>query len=503
LVSNDRINWKKIIDLQPEAIAMVPIILAEPVFARFLRLVLTLDLSDYTKATIWELKVYDRFGPFGKAEKMLANQKTMRERIGVNGFWGWGFNTFSDNIPPTQGADKYFKVGNLARSYHNMNWDIIKPGDKANYDEMEKKGTNVHDWLNWDREYSDWKKAGFKIDASIQFQQLTVPETLWKNPIENAYQYGYEFADHFGNKHDLIDLVEIGNEPWDYPEGFYNQILEGMANGIKAAKSKIQVYPAAFQATFKAYERHEYDNYIGSKLNLTVLKNLDGLNGHFYSHTFNEKGNRISVNPEDPRSDLLGIRNLSKFRNINLPGKPLIITEFGYDSDGGDESCDHQECVTENQQAAWGLRAALMLLRNNADAVYWYFFANENRNSMLHSRSGLCSSANKSFIPKKSYRVFSEFQELLGNCTLKEILIESPEYYCYLFEDQMNKNKFAVIWSISKNNPDERIAIKYLFPSVPVSINYLDDNLSWLPLNADNQEIELFINGFPTVVQLK
>ena len=503
LISNDHKNWTKIIDLHPDAIAMVPIVLAEPVYARFLRLVHTLDLSDYGKATIWELKVYDRFGPFGRTEKMIVNSKTMRDRIGVNGFWGWGFNTYSDNIPLSQGADKYFKIGNLARSYHNMVWDIIKPGDKTNFDEMKNKGTNVHDWLNWDREYSVWKKAGFKIDASIQFQQVTVHDSLWKSPFDNAYQYGFEFADHFGNKNNFIELIEVGNEPWDYPDGFYSQILDGMSNGIKAANSSIKVYPAAFQATFKAYEKYEYDNYIGSKLNSSVLKNLDGLNGHFYSHTFDEKGNRMSVNPEDPRSDLLGIRNLNKFRNVNLPGKPLIITEFGYDSDGGGEMCDHQECVTEDQQAAWGLRAALLLLRNNADAVYWYFFANENRNSVLHSRSGLCSSASKSFEPKKSYRIFAEFQELLGDCILKEVISETPELFCYLFVNQSTKTTFAVIWSISNNNPVERKMIKYNFPSEPVAVNYLDDNLRWILLSANKREIDLEINGFPLVIQLK
>ncbi|NOU46631.1 MAG: discoidin domain-containing protein [Bacteroidales bacterium] len=503
LVSSDHKKWRKIIDLQPQAIAMLPIVLETPVMARYLRVVHTLDLSEYGKAMVWELKVYDRFGPYGKAEQMAVNTTTMHDRIGVNGFWGWGFNTYADNIPSMQGADKYQKIGNLARSYHNLNWDIIKPGDKANYDLMATKGTNVNDWLNWDREYLTWKKAGFLIDACIQFQQITVADTLWKRPYDNAYQYGFEFANHFGNKLQLIDIVEVGNEPWDYPAGFYNQVLSGMAAGIKDTRSKIKVFPAAFQATFKASEKYEYDNYIGSKLDANSLKNLDGLNGHFYSHTFDEQGNRISVSPEDPRSELLGIRNLSKFRDVNSPNKPLIITEFGYDSDGGGESCDHQECVTENQQAAWGLRAALLLLRNNADAVYWYFFANENRNSVLHSRSGLCSSVDKTFIPKKSFMVFAEFQQLLGDCVLSKILSEEPDHYCYLFENLSDNTKYAVIWTINNNDPSVKSGITYSFPTEAIGINYLDDETGWLLISKPKREQEFFVNGFPTVIRLK
>jgi len=503
-VSTDHKNWEKIIELQPQAIAIVPIVLNSTVQARFLRLVHTLDLSDNGKAMVWELKVYDRYGPYGEAEPLLVNLNTMHNRIGLNGFWGWGFNTNSENIPLMQGADKYHQIGNLARSYHNMNWDIVKPGNDAHYDAMDINGTTVHNWLNWDKEYSNWKNAGFLIDASIQFQQVTMADTCWKRPFEDAYKYGFAYADHFGNKMQLIDRVEVGNEPWDYPAGFYNQILLGMATGLKDAKSSIKVFPAAFQATFRAYEKYEYDNYIGSKLDSKSLEKLDGLNGHFYSHTFDEQGIRISVSPEDQRSELLGIRNLSKFRNVNLPNKPLIITEFGYDSDGGGESCDHQECVTESQQAAWGLRAALLLLRNNADAVYWYYFANENRNSVLHARSGLCSSASQSFIPKKSFLVFAEFQQLLGDCILKRILAETPAFYCYLFENQLNKSTFAVIWAINNDNPKIITRIKFTFPSEATAIQYLDDDtIEWLPFSSSKREQTFPINGFPAIVKLK
>lgn len=502
-ISSDRKTWETVANLQPKAISMVPVVLESEVQSQYLRLVHTLNLSDYGKSMIWELKVYDKYGPFGKSEQMALNNKTMRDRIGINGFWGWGFNTYSDNIPIGQGSEKYFKMGNLARSYHNMIWDITKPGESAGYETMKTKGTTAKDWLDWGREYADWKDAGFTIDASIQFQQSTITDSMWKNPFNDSFKYGFEFGSYFGNKTKLIDIVEVGNEPWDYQDELYNRILLGIVSGIKASKSNMQVFPAAFQATFRPNENLESNNYIGSKLDASTLKMIDGINGHFYSHTFNENGMRISVNPENPRSELLGVRNLSNFRNVNLPGKPLIITEFGYDSNGGGEDCDHLECVTENQQAAWGLRAALLLLRNNADIVYWYFFANENRNSVLHSRSGLCSSANTSFQEKISFKVFAEFQEIVGNCILKEVLNEDQQYYSYLFENQTDGSKYIVMWSIKNNDPLVKTNIKYTFPSEPIRINYLDDEKYWIDFTSYNRTQSLSVNGFPSIIQLK
>ena len=501
--SNDRSNWKTVCSLSPYIIPLLPIVLNDPLNARYLRLTHTLTLEPYAKANIWEIKVYDRFGPFGKPQNMAPNKLTMRNRIGVNGFWGWGFNTYDDILPEGHGSAHFFKIGNLARSYHNLDWDIPKPGLDPEYEKMSVNGTKSKEWLNWDREYKSWKNTGFSIDATIQFNQDMVPETSWKDPYHDSYRYAIAFSKHFGITNKLIDYVEIGNEPWDYPQGLYKTILDGMSEGFKSTDSHIKILPAAFQACFRQFESGESDNYIGGKISINALNRLDGLNGHCYSHCFSEDGKRQSVAPEDPRSDLLNIRNLVRFRDRNLPQKPVFITEFGYDSDGGGESCEHNECVSENQQSAWGLRATLLLLRNNAEAVYWYFFANENRNSVLHSRSGLCSSSAVGFIEKKSFKVFEQFQLLLGECYLKEIVSESNYYYLYLFENESTKQQYALIWTINNSDPSIFSDISCTFPSKALSINYLDDETEWIGLQNQSISSSIHINGFPAVVRLQ
>jgi hypothetical protein len=64
------------------------------------------------------------------------------------------------------------------------------------------------------------------IDASIQFGNSSWPQSIWPDPYNNAYTYGKNFASNFGPSHkNLITLVEVGNEPWDYNADFYVQVI--------------------------------------------------------------------------------------------------------------------------------------------------------------------------------------------------------------------------------------------------------------------------------------
>ena len=102
-----------------------------------------------------------------------------------------------------------------------------------------------------------------------------------------------------------------------------------------------------------------------------------------------------------------------------------------------------------------------------------------------------------------SFHVFAEFQQLLGDCVLKEVLNESPEIYCYLFENKYDKSLFAVIWSTTDLNPEIKTKIRYRFSSEVIAINYLDDNEDWIETEKPNREQDVFINGFPAIVRLK
>lgn len=505
-LSNDGIVWTSVANLNPRAIPLVPVILMQPMMARYLRLVHYLDLIDYTKAAIWEVKVYDRYGPFGPPPVFERNPKTIGERLGINGLWGWGYNTYSDNLPAGQGPALFNQVATLGRNYHNLLWDINTPAETIDYQSMAQgNGTKVNWWLNWDREYACWKKFGLQTSATIMFQEKTVPSASWTDPFQNAYEYGKNFAHHFGseNGNGLVSMIEAGNEPWDYPQGFYAKILKGMAKGVKDGDLKMKVIPAALQATFVMNDGHEDNNYIGSNLPQDAIAELDGLNAHFYSHCYDREGVRVTVNPEDPRSALLGTRNMIRFRDTNMPGKPVYVTEYGIECQGAGEDCSHSECVSENQQAAWGIRAALILMRNNADAVYWYFFANEYTASALHTRSGLTGSVNTSFLPKASFFAFKHLLATLGDCTFEQVLAENEQVYAYFFSTKSSDRKYLVAWVPKGGDPAAVQNTSVSLPFIPKEMAYLDGSptLQWIPFNTSTKQQNINLKGYPVLIK--
>lgn len=505
-LSDNGKSWQTAASLQPQAIPFMPVMLPEPVQTRYLRIRFDLKAEDYGKALLWEIKVYDRFGPYGQPPKFVTIRKPLSERLGINGIWGWGYNTYSDNLPQGSGPSLFASVAAHGRNYHELLWDISAPGERANYENMANgNGTQASWWLNWDREYSFWKSAGIQASASIQFKNKTVPEKMWTKPDQQAYQYGFDFARHFGptSGRNLLDFAEIGNEPWDYSSGFYPLILTHMLRGMKEADPKIRVLPAALQATFKQFEGHDYNNYAGENLSAEILKMADGLKGHFYAHMYNNEGVRISTFPENPLSDLHSSRNLIRFRDINAQGKAVYATEFGYDSQGGGEECNHPECITEAQQAAWGMRAALLLLRNGIERAYWYFFANEFTDSFLHTRSGLTGSLNTGFAPKQSYYAFQQLQSILGNSFLSKIIEENSTYYCYMFEDNARK-KYAIVWRPIGGDPsrEQILGIDLDHKATKYFVLNGKPGSEWKQLRNE-RKVVLPVSGFPTVIALE
>ena len=59
-------------------------------------------------------------------------------------------------------------------------------------------GALAQDWLNWDREYGTWARAGMEVQTSIQFTAEAFPVSTWGDAYKAGYHYGREFGHHFG-----------------------------------------------------------------------------------------------------------------------------------------------------------------------------------------------------------------------------------------------------------------------------------------------------------------
>lgn len=66
------------------------------------------------------------------------------------------------------------------------------------------------------------------------------------------------------------------------------------------------------------------------------------------------------------------------WRNANMPGVPIWVTEWGWDAARPGETCGKStECVSQLAQAAYGVRGLSLLARKGVAASHWFFYASE------------------------------------------------------------------------------------------------------------------------------
>ncbi|MFK5857004.1 MAG: hypothetical protein QM503_12810 [Bacteroidota bacterium] len=503
LVSDNNLNWQQIATLNPISTAYIPLQIIPQISAQYLKVVFVLMPRAYQKAKLLEFNVYNKFGPFGEPQAAQPSAYSYSQSFGINAIWGWGYSVYSDQLTGETGAELYGKVARLARNYHSINWDISKPGKNPNYQNMQLgNGTSATSWLNWDREYSIWKSSGFSIDACIMFNNKNFSDSLWHNTIKESNDYGGYFANHFSKSTSLISLVEIGNEPWAYSKPVYRNILAGMSNGLSKNAKNLTILSCAIQAYAPNIV---LDNYIADYIEASNSSNIDGLNTHLYSYVFNENGGQSAVNPEDRRSEVWSIANLQRFSSANMDGKPVYVTEFGYDSDGGGDDCTHDVCITEFEQAIYGTRMALILYRLGVRQFYWYYFANVDYNSMKHNRSGLTSSYSKGMQQKESFKAFELLQNTIGNYYFHHIIMENDNAFVYAFSDSSGKIMRIIAWKPTSENHNSSEWISFPFSNVIDKV---------IPLASSNQtgkvsyvkganELKISLSGIPVVIIIK
>jgi len=509
LISTDGENWTKVKDLDPNALQTVSTIIDPPLPARYVKVEHGVKEKDWNSVFIWEIDVYDQYGPYGKMPEAKMNKNTFRDILGVNGIWGWGFEKYADLVPPGRGADLFEKISSHARNYHFLNWDVMDPDTPPDYKKMaEGKGTEVNWWLDWDREYKKWTEDKMKLQTSIQFRDI--PKAQWDDPYEAAYKFGYLFAQHFGPTwgNGLVDAIEAGNEPWYYEADFYKKILHGMTKGIKEADPKITVLPCALQAAFPANEYEgQFKNYMGARVTKELKPYLDALNTHLTPWSYNEKGEQVATHPEHPYNGTRAILNVLRFRNHNLPNLPIYVTEWGWDSDGGTESCVHGECVSEKSQALYAVRGALMLSRLGIDRATWYFFANENKESSLFTRSGLVSSLSTDFKIKKAFIAWEAFLNHVGDKHFLKVIREDEKAWIYALGDSRGNVTHIAAWAPIDGDSNTFTNIEFASKYQPKAAWKIEGKIKngtsiTLPKN-ENGKIKMEVGAVPILIEVK
>eukprot|EP01105_Mastigella_eilhardi_P008913 TRINITY_DN2136_c0_g1_i8.p1 TRINITY_DN2136_c0_g1~~TRINITY_DN2136_c0_g1_i8.p1 ORF type:complete len:594 (+),score=103.68 TRINITY_DN2136_c0_g1_i8:78-1784(+) len=317
LGSVDGSEWQLLANLHHDAIPMIPTKITTTRL-RYIQIRDDMALTDWSKASVWEITAYDENGPYGALPTPNPRASvSLAKMLGVNGIWGWGTQSYSDANKTSVGPSLYTACSTHGRNYHNMNWDVKDPDNTPNYEAMaDGKGTEAQGWLNWDTEYEAWVKSGLEVEASIQFTASMFPVSAWTDPEQDGYNYANAFAAHFGpSGAALIKVMEVGNEPWDYPAKFYQSVLRGFTNGAAKGDPKMLIVPCALQANSLEEANATSGNYIGTRVTSDIASKLDGLNAHAYSFVYNQTGARVGTYPENPASTMQSVRAMLRWRN--------------------------------------------------------------------------------------------------------------------------------------------------------------------------------------------
>ncbi len=325
----------------------------------------------------------------------------------------------------------YAPVCRLLRDYHPVDWDL---------------GTNtaaMPPWpyakngVDWSNVYGSWRNHSWRIDVSLMFE--TVPLTRWANLERDARRYGESFAREFGpsGKRKLVESVEIGNEPGKWSDGEYGRVFQAIAEGLRSGDPQLKIC----SCNLTTGKSGEYEKGVQCVVRFTNL--LDVLTVHTYAQLEGWPSWRRSF-PEDPKLPRYrqDVEALCRWRDTFAPGKPVWITEFGYDSSTrfpaptGDFA--RWTGVTDTQQAQWLVRSLLVFSAMPVERAYIYFFNDEDQ-PKVHSSSGLT----RHFQPKPSFYAVAHLQRLLGEYLFTRNVTNEPTR---VRVQEYQKDSGQIIW---------------------------------------------------------
>src|SRR5579862_2871430 len=342
----------------------------------------------------------------------------------------------------------YKAVCRLVRDYHPVEWDLGKDSDFTTTFPLARNR------VDWNSVYGSWKKSGFVTDACLMFE--TIKQDKWKDIPRDARAYGLAFAKFCGpsSATPLVSSVEIGNEPGSFDDTAYRAMFEAMARGVREGDPKLTIATCAVTLG----KSHKYAKSVTCFEGLSEL--YDAINIHDYAEAVPWPTWRRS-NPEDPSLRYLkDITDAAAWRDKNAPGKPLWVTEFGYDASTkpapktGDFA--KWEGSTETHQAQWLVRSFLVFSKLPLARAYIYFF-NDNDEPHLHGSSGLT----RNFKPKPAFYAVAHLYATLGEYRYSRTLLEETNgTYAYEFvKDGDAAKRIWAVWSATKSERSAPVSL--------------------------------------------
>ena len=403
-----------------------------------------------------------------------------------------GLNTHTVQHKP----DLYKDIASQLRDYHGIEWDLGKESDYVPKFPMSR---NKVDWNHGI--YAKWRAVGATVDVSLMFEQI--PAKDWRDLPRDAKAYGKAFASYFGPSHEnLVQSMEIGNEPGKFSDADYRSMFEAMSAGLREGDPKLKIVTANMTI-------HKSDDY--SK-NIECIKGLeksyDVINTHSYAQLEPWPTWRRSF-PEDPRLPYLtDVQALIDWRNKNAPGKPVWVTEFGYDSSTKTptKNDEFKKWVgnTDTEQAQYIVRSWLLFSAMDIDRAYLYWF-NDNDEPKLHAASGIT----RNWQPKPSYYAIKHLQATLGEYRFDSKIGDrsNGKAYCFKFVNGKDPRRAIMVMWLGTGTDESAKRVVAQIGSQVEKIERMalkEGPAESLPVKLNEYgETEVTISGTPVYIFLK
>ena len=231
---------------------------------------------------------------------------------------------------------------------------------------------------------------------------FTVQEMGGSQLRQNAEAYAIEFLTTFcptdESRPCLVNVLELGNEPWGSIPGVsgFLEFSDGVVDGFKAyygnnpASWRCKISTAAVVASniepgCNFDDDRQSANVMISPANYPYISYLS-IHNYAFPHNGNNVSNCLDINqsPESTSGMYLTLKNLTAWRNDNIPGAQVNITEFGWPANN---SANPGSSVNlgETRQNAYVMRAYLLANRYDINKAFYYNFFDTNEQQFANS----------------------------------------------------------------------------------------------------------------------
>lgn len=310
------------------------------------------------------------------------------------------------------------------------------------------------------------------------------------------------------NKPCLVNVLEVGNEPWGDPypgKDGYHQLLIGAVSAFREYYGsgnpddwRMKLSTAAFQAhNPNAGPFGEQWHYIDNMIPDTLKPYFKYTSIHNYAFNMSNFNLGVTETPESDDGGFLTVKNLIEWRNQKMQNAKVNITEFAWNAGTLNNGCGD---LGESTQAAYTMRGYMLAARYNVHRAYVYDFTDKNEYP-LYCTTGLYKDLANN-VPRKTFLCIQKLRN--SNLTNKRFLKALAEYngptqvslnsgkYVFIFGDTAGKPTHIIAWraeklSFENNNYPATLPI-YDTITLPSNAMNVSVNDAYTTLGWDNSQ---------------